>query len=80
MYVCVRAFVHACVCMQTFQLESVQKALDRAKVDNRRLAQSVEQAVLTNSSLHRRLEQAREQYQATITLRYSVRKLLGDSV
>ncbi|XP_078102920.1 coiled-coil domain-containing protein 150 isoform X2 [Sander vitreus] len=45
------------------------KASDIAKVDNKRLAQSLEQAVLTNSSLHSKLEQARDQHQATITLR-----------
>ncbi|XP_074496333.1 coiled-coil domain-containing protein 150-like isoform X2 [Sebastes fasciatus] len=50
-------------------LESLQKASDTAKVDNKRLAQSLEQSVLTNSSLHRKLEQARDQYQAAITLR-----------
>ncbi|XP_032362987.1 coiled-coil domain-containing protein 150 [Etheostoma spectabile] len=45
------------------------KASDTAKVDNKRLAQSLEQAVLTNSSLHSKLEQARDQHQAAITLR-----------
>uniref|UniRef100_A0A8C9X1S9 Coiled-coil domain containing 150 n=1 Tax=Sander lucioperca TaxID=283035 RepID=A0A8C9X1S9_SANLU len=45
------------------------KALDTAKVDNKRLALSLEQAVLINSSLHSKLEQARDQHQATITLR-----------
>ncbi|XP_039633846.1 coiled-coil domain-containing protein 150 [Perca fluviatilis] len=45
------------------------KASDTAKIDNKRLAQSLEQAVLTNSSLHSKLEQARDQHQATITLR-----------
>ncbi|XP_037630185.1 coiled-coil domain-containing protein 150 isoform X2 [Sebastes umbrosus] len=50
-------------------LESLQKASDTAKVDNKRLAQSLEQSVLTNSSLHRKLEQARDRYQAAITLR-----------
>ncbi|KAM7413644.1 hypothetical protein PAMA_020840 [Pampus argenteus] len=38
-------------------------------VDNKRLAKSLEQAVSTNSSLHSKLEQARDQYQGTITLR-----------
>ncbi|KAM9359143.1 LOW QUALITY PROTEIN: coiled-coil domain-containing protein 150 [Symphorus nematophorus] len=50
-------------------LESVQKALDKTKVDNKRLALSMEQAVLTNSNLLSKLEQARDRYQATITLR-----------
>ncbi|KAL7400677.1 hypothetical protein ABVT39_015965 [Epinephelus coioides] len=45
------------------------KASDSAKVDNKRLAQSLEQAVLTNSSLRSKLEQTRDQYQAAITLR-----------
>ncbi|KAM7399759.1 hypothetical protein PAMP_019004 [Pampus punctatissimus] len=51
------------------QLQSLQKALDTATVDNKRLAKSLEQAVSTNSSLHSKLEQARDQYQGTITLR-----------
>ncbi|XP_053176768.1 coiled-coil domain-containing protein 150 isoform X2 [Scomber japonicus] len=49
--------------------ESLQKSLDTAAVDNKRLAKSLELAVSTNSSLHSRLEQARDQYQGTITLR-----------
>ncbi|XP_044057824.1 coiled-coil domain-containing protein 150 isoform X2 [Siniperca chuatsi] len=50
-------------------LDSLQKALDTAKLDNKRLAQSLEQAVLTNIKLHSKLEQAGDQYQATMTLR-----------
>lgn len=49
-------------------------ALETATVDNNRLAKSLEQAVSTNSSLHSKLEQARDWYQGTITLRYTVRK------
>lgn len=67
--------VCACVCVHE-KLQSVQKALDSATVDNKRLAQSMERAVITNSSLHRKLEQARDQYQATITLRYTVNSLV----
>lgn len=47
-------------------------------MDNKRLAQSLEQAVLTNRSLHSKLEQARDQYRATMTLRYTVRKQRHD--
>ncbi|XP_047449693.1 coiled-coil domain-containing protein 150 [Mugil cephalus] len=50
-------------------LESLQKALAAAREDNKTLAHSLEQAVLTNNSLHSKLQQARDQYQATITLR-----------
>ncbi|KAI3354493.1 hypothetical protein L3Q82_019006 [Scortum barcoo] len=50
-------------------LDSLQKALDTARVDNKRLARSLEQAVLTNRSLHSKLEHAREQNQASRTLR-----------
>ncbi|XP_071327921.1 coiled-coil domain-containing protein 150-like isoform X3 [Trachinotus anak] len=50
-------------------LESLQKALDTVTVDNRRLAQRLKQALLTNSRLQSKLEQDRDQYQATVTLR-----------
>ncbi|XP_071761246.2 coiled-coil domain-containing protein 150 [Centroberyx gerrardi] len=50
-------------------LDSLRKALDTAKVDNKRLAKSLEQAALTNSSLQTKLEQDRDQHQVTITLR-----------
>lgn len=69
----------ACACMRVCvheKLQSVQRALDSSAVDNKRLAQSMERAVLTNSSLHRKLEQARDQHQATITLRYTVNNSL----
>ncbi|XP_023284181.1 coiled-coil domain-containing protein 150-like [Seriola lalandi dorsalis] len=50
-------------------LESFQKALDMVTVDNRRLAQRLKQAVVINRSLHCKLEQGRDQCQATITPR-----------
>ncbi|XP_029923804.1 coiled-coil domain-containing protein 150 isoform X3 [Myripristis murdjan] len=50
-------------------LKSSRKALDTAKVDNKRLAKSLEQAVSTSSSLQSKLEQARDQHRLTITLR-----------
>ncbi|KAK2846850.1 hypothetical protein Q5P01_009849 [Channa striata] len=50
-------------------IQSLQKALDTAKGDNNRLAHSLEQAVLTNCSLQSKLEQVRDQYQTTVSLR-----------
>ena len=54
------------------KLACTQKALDSAREENRLLVQSVEHSVLTNSSLRRKLQRAREQHQASVTLRYAV--------
>ncbi|XP_023822578.1 coiled-coil domain-containing protein 150 isoform X3 [Salvelinus sp. IW2-2015] len=50
-------------------LEPLRKALDVARLDNKKLAQSLEQAVLANSTLQANLDQARDQHQSTITQR-----------
>lgn len=63
------------MCVHVLQQESLQKALVTAREDNNRLARSLKQALSTSASLHRKLDKTREQYQATIILRYSTRKL-----
>uniref|UniRef100_A0A8C7H3C4 Coiled-coil domain-containing protein 150 n=1 Tax=Oncorhynchus kisutch TaxID=8019 RepID=A0A8C7H3C4_ONCKI len=50
-------------------LEPLRKALDVARLDNKKLAQSLEQAVLANSTLQANLDRARDQHQSTITQR-----------
>ncbi|XP_035648331.1 coiled-coil domain-containing protein 150 isoform X3 [Oncorhynchus keta] len=50
-------------------LEPSRKALDVARLDNKKLAQSLEQAVLANSTLQANLDRARDQHQSTITQR-----------
>ncbi|XP_041727172.2 coiled-coil domain-containing protein 150 isoform X3 [Coregonus clupeaformis] len=50
-------------------LEPLRKALDVARQDNKKLAQSLEQAVLANSTLQSNLDRARDQHQSTNTQR-----------
>ncbi|CAB1349138.1 unnamed protein product [Coregonus sp. 'balchen'] len=50
-------------------LETLHKALVVARLDNKKLAQSLEQAVLANSTLQAKLDRARDQHQNTITQR-----------
>ncbi|XP_029629880.1 coiled-coil domain-containing protein 150-like [Salmo trutta] len=50
-------------------LEALHKALDVARLDNKKLAQSLEQVVLANSTLQANLDRARDQPLNTISQR-----------
>ncbi|XP_019906553.2 coiled-coil domain-containing protein 150 [Esox lucius] len=56
---------------KTEMVESLRKALDVTRLDNKKLAQSLEQAVLANSTLQANFDQARHQYQNSSKLRES---------
>ncbi|XP_030633847.1 coiled-coil domain-containing protein 150 [Chanos chanos] len=50
-------------------MEMLRQALDMARLDNRKLAQSLEQALLANQSAREKLQQSRDEHQHTVTER-----------